>query len=126
MEIKNQWMIHGFDADMKYDPSDVDFADWIASKGDEEVLTDKELSDLEETYVNEEDEIAKIFRIENKIFDFETPLCKTFNEFNYILKIDTDLLTHDIPRFNTYEEYKNAWIHEWNEDVPWVPEEPWS
>ncbi|GJW23327.1 hypothetical protein Tco_0033949 [Tanacetum coccineum] len=90
---------------------------------DEEVRTDKELSDLEETHINKEDEIVEIFRIKTKIFDFKTPLQKAFNEFNYLLKIDMDLLNHDIPRFITYEEYKNAWIHEWNEDVPWVPEE---
>ncbi|GJV96309.1 hypothetical protein Tco_1547886 [Tanacetum coccineum] len=133
---------------MEYHPSNVKFAVWMDSKfsnhstmdwymknalwiywirgDDEEVLIDKVLSDLEETYVNKEDEIAEIFRIETNIFDFKTPLCKAFNEFNYLLKIDMDLLTHDIPRFKTYEEYKTAWIHEWNEDVPWIPKEPWS
>ncbi|GJW75529.1 hypothetical protein Tco_0134899 [Tanacetum coccineum] len=30
------------------------------------------------------------------------------------------------PGFKTYEEFKNDWIYEWNEDVPWVPEKPWS
>ncbi|GKE33205.1 hypothetical protein Tco_1452527, partial [Tanacetum coccineum] len=146
--IKKQWMTHGIDTDMKYDPSDVDFAEWIALnfsnhstmdwyiknelwmywiKGDdEEVLTDKELSDLEETHVNEDDEVAKIFRIKTNIFDFKTPLCKAFIEFNYLLNINTDLLTHDISGFKTYDEYKNAWIYEWDKDVPWVPKEPWS
>ncbi|GJY38565.1 hypothetical protein Tco_0424929 [Tanacetum coccineum] len=146
-DVRKKWMTHGINADMEYDPSDVDFAEWIALKfsnhstidwytknalwmywirgDDEEVLTDKELSDLEETYVNKEDEIAEIFSIKTNIFDFETPLCKAFNEFNYLLKIDTDFLTHDIPGFKTYEEYKNARIYEWNKDVPWVPEEPW-
>ncbi|GJR78958.1 hypothetical protein Tco_0149743 [Tanacetum coccineum] len=42
-----------------------------------------------------------------------------------LLQIETDLLTHDIPGFKTYEECKNMWIHEWNEDMPWVPKEPW-
>ncbi|GJV99124.1 hypothetical protein Tco_1554376 [Tanacetum coccineum] len=134
MEIKKQRMTYGVAADMEYDLSDVDFTEWIALKfsnhltmdwytknalwmywirGDDvEVLTDKELSDLKETYVNEEDEIAKIFRIKTNIFHFETPVCKSFNEFNYLLKINTDLLTHDIPGFKIYKEYKNAWIHE--------------
>ncbi|GJU46671.1 hypothetical protein Tco_1203937, partial [Tanacetum coccineum] len=75
---------------------------------DEEVLADKELSDLGETYVNEEDEIAKIFRIETNIFDFETPLCEAFNKFSYLLKIDTDLLTHDIHGF---KHMKNTKMH---------------
>ncbi|GJW85446.1 hypothetical protein Tco_0158591 [Tanacetum coccineum] len=128
MEIKKQWMTHGIDADMEYDPSDVDFVEWIALKfrDDEEVLTDKELYDLERMHVNAYDEVAEIFRIETNIFDFETPLCKALNEFNYLLKIDTNLLTHDIPGFKTYDKYKNAWIYEWDKDVPWVPEEPWS
>ncbi|GJY71558.1 hypothetical protein Tco_0475261, partial [Tanacetum coccineum] len=75
---------------------------------DEEVLADNELSDLGETYVNEEDEIAKIFRIETNIFDFETPLCEAFNKFSYLLKIDTDLLTHDIHGF---KHMKNTKMH---------------
>ncbi|GKA40194.1 hypothetical protein Tco_0732787 [Tanacetum coccineum] len=140
VEIKRNNNVFECDTDMEYHPSNVKFAVWMDSKfsnhstmdwymknalwiywirgDDEEVLIDKVLSDLEETYVNKEDEIAEIFRIETNIFDFKTPLCKAFNEFNYLLKIDMDLLTHDIPRFKTYEEYKTAWIHEWNEDVP--------
>ncbi|GJZ63555.1 hypothetical protein Tco_0619976 [Tanacetum coccineum] len=78
---------------------------WIRGN-DEEVLTDMELSNLEEIYVYEEDEIAKIFRIKTNIFDFKKPLCKAFNEFNYLLRIDTYLLTHDIPRFKTYKNIK--------------------
>nr|GEW15525.1 hypothetical protein [Tanacetum cinerariifolium] len=98
---------------------------WI-SGDDEEVLTSEKLSDLEEIYMYEEDESAKIFRIETDIFDYKTPLCKAFNKFNYFLNVDIDLLTRDICRFKTYEEYKNAWIHEMNKDMTWVPEEPWS
>ncbi|GJR29602.1 hypothetical protein Tco_1105834 [Tanacetum coccineum] len=64
--------------------------------------------------------------IKSDIFNFETPLCTTFNEFNYLLKIDTDLFTHDIQEAKTYEEYKNEWLYKLNNDVPWDPEEPWS
>nr|GEZ25823.1 hypothetical protein [Tanacetum cinerariifolium] len=71
---------------------------------DEEVVNDKKLFDLKETHVNEDDEVAEIFRIKNNIFNFEMPLCKIFNEFNYLFKIDTDLITHDIPGFKTYDE----------------------
>ncbi|GJV14441.1 hypothetical protein Tco_1359764, partial [Tanacetum coccineum] len=28
--------------------------------------------------------------------------------------------------FKTYEDYKNDWIYEWNKDVPWVDEKPWT
>ncbi|GJU05325.1 hypothetical protein Tco_1121755 [Tanacetum coccineum] len=91
------------DDDMGYDPSD---------------LTDEESSD--------EDEIAEVFRIDTNIFDYETPLCSAFNEFNYLLKVDPDLLTKDIIGFKTYKDYKDDWIYEWSKDVPWVDEKPWT
>ncbi|GJU77996.1 hypothetical protein Tco_1275066 [Tanacetum coccineum] len=70
------------DDDMGYDPSDI--------KGDDEVeLTDEESSD-------DEDEIAEVFRIDTNIFDYETPICSAFNEFNYLLKVDPDILIKDI------------------------------
>ncbi|GKA90918.1 hypothetical protein Tco_0812788, partial [Tanacetum coccineum] len=73
------------DDDTGYDPFDIY---WI--RGDNEVeLTDEESSD-------DEDEVAEVFRIDTNIFDFETPMCKDFNEFNYLLQIDPDLLTRDI------------------------------
>ncbi|GJT87668.1 hypothetical protein Tco_1069385 [Tanacetum coccineum] len=52
------------DDNMGYDPSD---------------LTNEESSD-------NDDEIAEVFRIDTNIFDYETPLCSAFNEFNYLLK----------------------------------------
>ncbi|GJY30294.1 hypothetical protein Tco_0413789 [Tanacetum coccineum] len=129
------------DDDMGYDPSDVAFIEWLRSKifnykmmdqytmkalwiywirGDDEVeLTDEESSD-------DEDEIAEVFRIDTNIFDYETPICSAFNEFNYLLKVDPDLLTKDIMGFKTYDDYKNDWIYEWNKDVPWVDEKPWT
>ncbi|GJS62755.1 hypothetical protein Tco_0677319 [Tanacetum coccineum] len=93
------------DDDMGYDPSDI--------KGDDEVeLTDEESSD-------NNDEIAEVFRIDTNIFDYETPLCSAFNEFNYLLKVDLNLLTKDIMGFKTYEDYKDDWIYEWNKGVLW-------
>ncbi|GJS61076.1 hypothetical protein Tco_0655860 [Tanacetum coccineum] len=82
---------------------------WLYWKrgGNEEVLTEEELSDPEETYDDVEHEVAKIFRVETDIFHFETPICKAFNEFNYLFKMDTDFLTNDIPGFKTYKEYKD-------------------
>nr|GEV31193.1 SGNH hydrolase-type esterase domain-containing protein [Tanacetum cinerariifolium] len=136
MEINKQWVTHGIDGDMEYDPSDVEFAEWLASKfhnhkmmdlytknalwiywtrGDDNVeLTDEEFSDPDDENLIDKDEVAEIFRIETNIFDFETHICKAFNEFNYLLKIDTDLLTSDILRFKTYDEFKNGWLNEWN------------
>ncbi|GKA64617.1 hypothetical protein Tco_0764324 [Tanacetum coccineum] len=110
------------DNDMGYEPSDVAFVEWLRSKifnyktmdhytmkalwiywirGDDEVdLTDKDSS-------NDEDEIGEVFRIDTNIFDYETPLCSAFNAFNYLLKVDPDLLTKDIVGFKTYEDYKD-------------------
>ncbi|GKC46183.1 hypothetical protein Tco_1063905 [Tanacetum coccineum] len=127
--------------DMGFDPSDIAFTEWLRSKffnyktmdhytlkalwiywirGDDEVeLTDEEFSD-------NEDEIAEVFRIDTNIFDYETPICSTFKEFNYFLKVDPDLLKKDIMGFKTYDDYKEDWIYEWNKDVPWVDEKPWT
>ncbi|GKA70089.1 hypothetical protein Tco_0776153 [Tanacetum coccineum] len=132
---------HEADDDMRYDPSDVAFTEWLGSKnfyyktmdhytmkalwiywirGNDKVeLTDEESSD-------NEDDVAKVFRIDTNIFDYETPLCLAFNEFNYLFKVDPDLLTKDIMGFKTYEDYKDDWIYEWNEDIPWVDEKPWT
>ncbi|GKE94382.1 hypothetical protein Tco_1579237 [Tanacetum coccineum] len=63
----------------------------------------------EEMEANEDydhDDIAEIFKIKGNLFDFETPLCKAFNEFNYLLKIDTYLFTFDIQEIKTYEEHE--------------------
>ncbi|GJX61017.1 hypothetical protein Tco_0293917 [Tanacetum coccineum] len=73
---------------------------WIRGN-DEEVLTDEELFDLKGEILSDGDKIAEIFRIETDIFDFETPLCEAFKEFNYLLKIDVDVFTKDIPGFKT-------------------------
>nr|GEW09507.1 hypothetical protein [Tanacetum cinerariifolium] len=91
----------------------------VDTRGDDEVeLTDEEFSD-------NKDDVTEVFRIETNIFTFETPVYKAFNEFNYLLQIDPYLLTKDIMRFKTYEDYKDGWIYEWNENVPWVYDKPW-
>ncbi|GJX49704.1 hypothetical protein Tco_0276549 [Tanacetum coccineum] len=91
---------------------------------DEIKPTSEETFDLEETNHDDEQEFSEIFRIETNLFDYETPLCEKFKEFNYILKIDPDLLTKDIEGFKAYDEYNDDWIYEWNENVPWVHEKP--
>ncbi|GJU68032.1 hypothetical protein Tco_1254291 [Tanacetum coccineum] len=92
MEIKKQLEVYGIYTDVECDPSNVDFAKWLASKfskhmamdwytkyalwlywtrgDDEEVLTDEELEDEK---VSEEKEIVEIFRLDTDVFDFETP-----------------------------------------------------
>ncbi|GKE97684.1 hypothetical protein Tco_0021035, partial [Tanacetum coccineum] len=94
---------HEADDDMGYDPFDI--------RGDDEVeLTNEEFSDNEA-------EIAEVFRIDTNIFDYKTPICSAFNEFDYLLKVDPDLLTKDVIGFKTYDDYKDDWIYEWNKDV---------
>ncbi|GJU75932.1 hypothetical protein Tco_1273002 [Tanacetum coccineum] len=138
-----QQMPHGYGYDMEYDPSNVKFTEWLALKfynhktmdhytmnalwiywarGDDEVeLTDEESSDSDD-----EDEVVEIFKIDTNVFDFKTPMCRAFKEFNYLLQIDPDVLTKDIDGFKTYEEYKDDWIYEWNKDIQWVHEKPWT
>ncbi|GJZ81875.1 hypothetical protein Tco_0646869 [Tanacetum coccineum] len=94
---------HEADDDMGYNPSDVEFTEWLGSKifnyktmdhytmkalwiywirGDDEV----ELID-EESY-DDMDELAEVFRIDTNLFNFETPMCKAFKELNYLLWMD--------------------------------------
>ncbi|GJV92168.1 hypothetical protein Tco_1539981 [Tanacetum coccineum] len=98
---------HETNDDMGYDPSDVAFTEWLGSKnfnyktmdhytmkalwifrvrGDDQVeLTYEESSD-------DKDEVAEVFRIDTNLFNFETPICKAFKEFNYLLQVNPDLL----------------------------------
>ncbi|GKE41514.1 hypothetical protein Tco_1468798 [Tanacetum coccineum] len=117
---------HEADDDMGYDPSDVAFIEWLGSKNFNyktmDHLTMKALwiywirGDDEVELINDEDDIAKVFRIDTNIFDYETPLYSAFKEFNYLLEMDPDLLTIYIIGFKTYDDYKDDWIYEWNKD----------
>ncbi|GKE16683.1 hypothetical protein Tco_1424260 [Tanacetum coccineum] len=99
----------------------------LLERGDnEEVITDNGLFNPRDDNLIEENEISQIFRIDIIIFRFETPLCEAFKEFNYLSQIDVDVLIKDIHGFKTYEEYKDEWIYEWNDGIPWVNEKPWT
>nr|GEU31010.1 hypothetical protein [Tanacetum cinerariifolium] len=50
---------------------------------------------------DEIDDVPKIFKIEDGLFNFDTPLCITFEEFDYLLKIDPDLFTYDVQEIKT-------------------------
>ncbi|GJW07219.1 hypothetical protein Tco_1569642 [Tanacetum coccineum] len=76
----------------------------------------------EEEDPNETDNALEIFMIEGNLFDFETPLCEAFNEFNCLLKIDIDLFTYDIQDIKTYDGYEQ----ELNNDEAKGTDEPWS
>ncbi|GJU20318.1 hypothetical protein Tco_1153660 [Tanacetum coccineum] len=132
---------------IKWDLANPKFEGWLATKfvnyktidiftkgalwdywkmgGDEIEVSDDESSDLEE-YRSDKEETTEIFKIETDVFEYEAPLCLAFNEFNYLLKVDLDLLTKDIMGYKIYEDYKDDWIYEWNKDIPWVDEKPWT
>ncbi|GJX64753.1 hypothetical protein Tco_0299096 [Tanacetum coccineum] len=83
---------------------------------------DEEEETEEDDNPNETNNVPKFFKIEGNLFDFETPLCEAFHEFNCLLKINTDLFTYDIQNFKTYDEYKR----ELNNDKAKGTEKPWS
>nr|GEW71748.1 hypothetical protein [Tanacetum cinerariifolium] len=94
----------------------LDNALWIYwTRGDDEV----ELTNEESSNSDDEDEVTEIFRIDTNVFNFKTPTCKAFKEFNYFLQMDQDFITKHIDGFKTYEEYKDDWIYEWNKDKSW-------
>ncbi|GJT54979.1 hypothetical protein Tco_0990033 [Tanacetum coccineum] len=106
--------------DMGFDPFDIAFTEWLGSnffnyktmdhytkkalwiywiRGDDKVeLIDEEFSD-------NEDGIAEVFRIDTNIFDYETPICSAFNEFNYLLKTDTGVWTKPKPVIHTCKPF---------------------
>nr|GEZ26809.1 hypothetical protein [Tanacetum cinerariifolium] len=83
-----------------------------------EILDDNKEIEAEED--DDPNDITDIFKIEGNVFNYETALCKAFNDFNYLLKIDKDLFTFGIQGIGTYKEY------ELNNPVTRDLEEPWS
>ncbi|GKB72936.1 hypothetical protein Tco_0934348 [Tanacetum coccineum] len=126
---------------IKWDPTNPKFEYWLASKfvnyktmdiftkgalwdywkirSDDIELTNEKGSDLEDECSSDVDETAEIFKIEDNLLDYETPLCKSFNEFNYLLQINTDLFNFEIQEIKTYEEY------ELENNMTGELEEPW-
>ncbi|GJT75557.1 hypothetical protein Tco_1042282 [Tanacetum coccineum] len=67
------------------------------------------------------DNISEIFKIDDDLFKFDSPLCIPFEEFNHLLKIDPDLFTYNTQKIKTYDEYEQ----ELNNKTQGL-EEPWS
>ncbi|GJT46634.1 hypothetical protein Tco_0955349 [Tanacetum coccineum] len=74
---------------------------------DQEGVVDEGFSDVKEANNDDEYETVEIFRIETNLFNYEAPLCTEFKEFNFLLKVDPKLFTHDIERTKTNEDYEN-------------------
>ncbi|GJZ78752.1 hypothetical protein Tco_0643589 [Tanacetum coccineum] len=94
--------------------------DYWKMRSDDTELTNEKGSDLKDECSSDVNETAKIFKIEDNLLNNKTPLCKAFNEFNYLLKIDTDLFTFEIQEIKTYEDY------ELDNNMTVEIEEPWS
>nr|GEU28698.1 putative reverse transcriptase domain-containing protein [Tanacetum cinerariifolium] len=121
LAIKQKKDMYKRDHDLEYDLSNKVFAEW----GDDKVvLTDYEDSIPKEHNIDDEAELDTILGIDLDLFHYETPLCKAFNEFNYLLKIEVDLFTYDVPRLKVFD--KDEWMDWKNLGIPWVEEKSWT
>ncbi|GJV76229.1 hypothetical protein Tco_1507813 [Tanacetum coccineum] len=102
------------DDDMGYDLSDDAFIEWLRSKiFNYKTMDHYTMKALWIYWIRGDDEV--------ELTDDESS-----DNDDEIAEVDPDLLTKDIMRFNTYEDYKDDWIYGWNKDVPWVDEKPWT
>ncbi|GJW54824.1 hypothetical protein Tco_0098909, partial [Tanacetum coccineum] len=67
------------------------------------------------------DNVLEIIKIDGDLFNFDSPLCIAFEEFNHLLKVDLDLFTYDIQGFKTYDKYAQELNNKTQGN-----EEPWS
>ncbi|GJS38570.1 VIER F-box protein 2 [Tanacetum coccineum] len=91
---------HEADDDMGYDPSDVAFTEWLGSK----IFNYKTMDHI----------IMKSLWIYWIGGDDEAELT------------DEESSDNEDEVAETYEDYTNDWIYEWNKDVPWVDDKPWT
>ncbi|GJU92644.1 hypothetical protein Tco_1317400 [Tanacetum coccineum] len=88
------------DDDMGYDSSDVAFIEWLGSKFfNYKTMDHYTMKALWIYWIRGDDEVELT---DDESSDDEDDIAKT------------------------YEDYKNDWIYEWNKDVPWVDEKPWT
>ncbi|GKA82283.1 hypothetical protein Tco_0789031 [Tanacetum coccineum] len=103
--------------EVSWDQTNIEFENWLVSKFKNYITMD-----CDTMYA-----MCKYWRMEsNKEVKNDNEPCIAFDEFNYLFQIDPNVLTKDIPEFKTYEEYKDDWIYEWNDKIPWVNEKPWK
>ncbi|GKA96223.1 putative ribonuclease H-like domain-containing protein [Tanacetum coccineum] len=100
-----QQMTHG--SDMEYDPSNVEFTKWLALKFYNDKTMDQNTKNTLSIYWARGDDEVELTNEESSDSDDEDEVAEIF-------RIDN----------NTHEDYKDDWIYEWNEDVPWVHEKP--
>ncbi|GJU70580.1 hypothetical protein Tco_1256839, partial [Tanacetum coccineum] len=86
----------------------------LCEHGEEEETDDDNDPDVIEN-------VPKIFKIDDDLFNFDSSLCIAFEEFNHLLKINPGLFTYDIQGFKTYDEYEQELNNKTQGN-----EEPWS
>ncbi|GKC75754.1 hypothetical protein Tco_1126528, partial [Tanacetum coccineum] len=105
--LEEERVSHEADDDMGYDPSDVAFIEWLRSKFfNYKTMDHYTMKALWVYWIRGDDEVG--------LTDEESS--DSNNE---------DEVAENIIGFKTYEDYKDDWIYEWNENVPWVYDKPW-
>ncbi|GJW23853.1 hypothetical protein Tco_0037664 [Tanacetum coccineum] len=101
------------DDNMGYDPSDVAFIEWLRSRNfNYKTMDQYTMKALWIYWIRGDDEVELT---DEESFDDEDEIAEIWTYFKGI-----------IMGFKTYDDYKNDWIYEWNKDVPWVDEKPWT
>ncbi|GJX25466.1 hypothetical protein Tco_0231762 [Tanacetum coccineum] len=91
---------HEADDDIGYDPSVVAFTEWLGSKFfNYKTIDHYTMKALWIYWIRGDDEV--------ELIDEES-------------SDDIDEVVE------TYEDYKDDWIYEWNKNVPWIDEKPWT
>ncbi|GJS45267.1 hypothetical protein Tco_0595388 [Tanacetum coccineum] len=91
LEIKRQRETYTREINMEYNPSNLVFAEWLASKFYNHLEMDWYTKNALWVYwMRRDDEVIL-----------------SDEEFNYLLKVDAELFTHDIERTKTYEDYES-------------------
>nr|GFA80151.1 hypothetical protein [Tanacetum cinerariifolium] len=89
------------------------------------VLKFYNICDHEETEDNNNpdviDNVPEIFKINDDLFKFDSPLCVAFEESNHLLKTDHDLFTYKTQKIKTYDKYEQELSNKTQ-----GLEEPWS
>ncbi|GKC03990.1 hypothetical protein Tco_0995600 [Tanacetum coccineum] len=98
-----QQMTHGSDDDLEYDPSNVEFTEWLALKFyNHKIMDQYKKNALWIYWTRGNDEV--------KLTDQESSNSDNDNEVAEIFRIETN----------------DDWIYECNKDIPWVHKKPWT
>nr|GEU63558.1 C2 calcium/lipid-binding domain, CaLB [Tanacetum cinerariifolium] len=145
MEIKRKRHTYAKELDLDYNPSNMEFTEWLATKfynhekmdwytknglwvyllrGDDEVeLNDEEISNYKQEVHSEKSKMDEICGIKTDVFNFKTPLCKEFKKINCLLNKERNLIARRTKKFKPYDEIMSNWINTWKKVTPWLKDE---